>query len=388
MKTGRRESADRESSLFLVSSFSTGEDGWFHAESEWVLLQEDMNQAGHQQQEALAALRHYALKVHYIEDFGKVKKVYTDRGVFALKRIPPNAGMDFIRNVQKIYQRGYNRIVPIYPTGDGRYAVLENTRLYYLMPWLTNDPYNERDERHKQMFRELARMHGLTVKEMAVDPEEREDHYNRTVKEWEEEQQMIDELIVSCERKWYMSPYEMMFCLYYTDISQALKYSLKQFESWFEKAKEQEKVRAVVTHGKVSLKHFVYDDRGYGHFLNFENSKVAPPHFDLLPFLVTSARTYPIHCDDCVEWLYNYLRFFPLKEEEMLLMQSYFAYPGAALGSVRRFVEQRDKKSELEYVQDLQKQYWLLKNVEYMAMKMEEREKMKKEAAAQQTPPD
>ena len=96
------------------------------------------NQTSNQHADTEAVLRQYALQVEYIQDFGRVKKVYSDRGTFALKSISPHVGIDFIRNVQTLYQRGYNRIVPIYQTMDGRYAVLYHNKLYYLMPWLDN----------------------------------------------------------------------------------------------------------------------------------------------------------------------------------------------------------------------------------------------------------
>ena len=111
----------------------------------------------------------------------------------------------------------------------------------------------------------------------------------------------------------------------------------------------------MITHGKVSLKHFVSDERGYGYFINFENSNTAPPHFDLLPFLIKSARTYPVQCDDCVDWLYNYFRYFPLKEEELLLMQSYMAFPGSALELVKGYSDGKSHlSSELDNVTQLQ----------------------------------
>ncbi|RID82127.1 spore coat protein YsxE [Peribacillus asahii] len=337
--------------------------------------------------ETIAVLQQYALHIQYIEDFGRVKKIYSDRGVFALKSISPHVGIDFIRNVQTLYQRGYNRIVPIYQSKDGRYAVLHHNKLYYLMPWLESLESGERDVRHKQMFRELARMHSLSIKEIEVDKEDREAHYERTLQAWEAQQEFLDEWIVSCEKKWYMSPTEMMFCVYYNDISQALKYSIRKFKEWFEQTKEEEKVRTVVTHGKVSLKHFVSDNRGYGYFINFENSRVAPPHFDILPFLVRSMKTFPIQCNDCVDWLYNYIRYFPLKEDEMLLMQSYLAYPGSALDAVKNYVERKGNKTELDSVKELQRQYWFLKNVEYVVMKIEEIENQKKAAAKEEQSP-
>lgn len=350
------------------------------------LVNNNENQTSDQHADTEAVLRQYALQVEYIQDFGRVKKVYSDRGTFALKSISPHVGIDFIRNVKTLYQRGYNRIVPIYQTMDGRYAVLYQTKLYYLMPWLDNGDSSERDERQKQMFRELARMHSISVKEIDVDKEERKEHYERTLQSWEAQEQLLEEWIGKCERKWYMSPVEMMYCTYYSDFSQALKYSIKKFKEWFEKTKDEEKVRTVITHGKLSLKHFVNDQRGYGYFINFENSRVAPPHFDLLPFIARSSKTYPTQCDDCVTWLYHYLQYFSLKADEMLLLQSYLAYPGYALDTVKKYVEYRENKTELESVKELQRQYWLLKNVEYIVMQIEEIENQKKAAANEQSP--
>ncbi|RUQ27853.1 spore coat protein YsxE [Peribacillus cavernae] len=336
--------------------------------------------------EAEAILQYYSLHVNYVENYGKVKKIYSDKGVFALKTISPHAGMDFFRNIQHLYQRGYNRIVPIYPAVDGRYAVLDNGKLYYLMPWLLDKETEERDERHMRLFRELARMHALSVKEIPVNKENREEHYQQTTEQWKKQREFIEEFVHSCEKKWYMSPFELLFCMYFTDILQALKYAEKKLEEWYEKTKDDEKVRTVVTHGKLSIQHFIYDDRGYGHFINLEDSKIVPPHFDLLPFLVTSARTYPTQGDEYVNWLYNYLTYFPLREEEMLLFQSYLAYPGSSIQSVRNYFEKKGGKSELAYVSQLQRQYWLLKNIEYVVTKIEEMEQKKKEAAQDEQP--
>ena len=57
-------------------------------------------------------LQNYQLELEFYEDFGKVKKVYTNNGIFAVKTIKANGGFDFIKNVQTLYQNGYNRIPP------------------------------------------------------------------------------------------------------------------------------------------------------------------------------------------------------------------------------------------------------------------------------------
>ncbi|MFE8703426.1 spore coat protein YsxE [Cytobacillus sp. FJAT-54145] len=331
-------------------------------------------------------LKHYSIKPHFVENFGKVQRVYSDKGVYSLKKISPHHGTDFIRNIQYLFQRGYNRIVPVYPTIDGRYAVLHNQNLYYLMPWLPNEEKENRTERHEQLFRELARLHTLSVREVSINKEEKEEHYEHTIQTWEKETEFVDGFIEECERKWYMSPFELLFCLYYQDISQALQYSTRKFKEWYENTKENTKARAVITHGKISPEHFLYDDRGYAYFINFENSKEGSPLQDLLPFLSRYVNTLPKQCEECVTWIYNYFKYFPLKEDEMLLFLSYFAHPGPILRVLEQYHKSSNKnKNERKLVQSLQKQYWLLKNTEYIIMRIEEIEREKKaeaEAAA------
>jgi len=327
-------------------------------------------------------LKGYSLVPRFTEDLGRVQKVYTDKGVFALKKITPNQGGDFIKYIQTLYHKGYNRIVPIYPTQDGRYAVLHENELYYLMPWLANEEKENYFERHHQMFRELARLHTISASEVTITPEDRTDHYEKTLAEWEKEQEFHEGFMETCEHKEYMSPFELMFVLSYHDTSQALRYSMNKLKAWYEKTKDQEKARTVVVHGKISPEHFLYDDKGYGYFSNLERARRGSPIHDLLPFLSRTLKTYPKRSEECIEWIYTYLKYFPLKEEEMLLFQSYFAHPGAVIRSAVKYYKS-ERRSERKLIQHFQRHYWQLKNTEYVIMRLEEIEKQKADAKAQ-----
>lgn len=322
-------------------------------------------------------LTQYGITPHFIESLGKVQRVYSDKGVFALKRISPTHGTDFIRHIQYLYQKGYNRIIPIYPTLDGRYAIIHQNSLYYLMPWLSNEVKEDRNERHQHMFRELARLHTLSVREVAINQEEKHEHYENTLHEWEKENELLDGFLEQCESKWYMSPFELLFCLYYNDMSQSLRFSTNKFKDWYEKTKDDDKARVILSHGKLSTEHFIYDDRGYGYFANFEDSRQGSPMHDLLPFLARTLKTYPKKCDECVEWLYTYFKYFPLKEEELNLLLSYFAHPGLLLQIVEDYYKS-SKKNERKAIQRLQRSYWQLKNTEYIVMRIDEIERQKK----------
>nr|WP_295971465.1 spore coat protein YsxE [uncultured Bacillus sp.] len=327
-------------------------------------------------------LRSYQIEPRFVEQMGKVQKIYSNKGVYVLKKIDPHHGIDFIKYVQTLYQKGYNRIVPIYPTVDGRYAVLDNQELYYLMPWLPDEEKEGRSERQQQLFRELARLHSISAKEIKVNKEERTRHFERMITDLDQEEEFLLSLLEVCERKVYMSPFELMYCMYYHDFNQALFFSKKRLEEWYEKTKDQEKVRVVVVHGKLSSDHFLYDDRGYGYFINFEKATIGPPTHDLLPFLAKTLRNWPKQYEDLVEWLYTYYKYFPFKEEEMQLFLSYIAHPGAAIKTAERFYKEGYNRNELKAVQKLQRDYWQLKNTEYLVMRIDEIERQKKQEEA------
>ncbi|WP_018660944.1 spore coat protein YsxE [Heyndrickxia acidiproducens] len=321
------------------------------------------------QQDMKDLLKAYGLQANYMERYGKAYKIYADQGMFALKRISPQAGMDFIRQVQFLYQRGYNRIIPVYPALDGRYGVLYNGGLYYLMPWLPNEEKEDRGEKHQKMFRELARLHGLSAKEVTISKEKRQEHYDETAGSWDRQQEFLAEFLERCEKQVYMSPFELLYCTFYNEISQALGFAKKQLESWLEQSKETEKARTVIAHGKISTEHFLYDERGLGYFANFEQSRIAAPFYDLLPFLSRTLHTYPKRFDECVDWVRTYFSYFPLHEDEKHLFFSYLSHPGPIIQVVEDYYTGQ-KRHEVRSVAKLQEKYWLLKNTEYVVMQL------------------
>ncbi|MCM3765464.1 spore coat protein YsxE [Neobacillus niacini] len=327
-------------------------------------------------------LDHYQVEPHFVEDYGSIQKIYSNKGTFALKKIAPTTGTDFIRHVHYLYQKGYNRIVPIYPTMDGRYAVLHENNLYYLMPWMSNDSRGNR-QAHHQLFRELARLHTLSAKEITINKEERIEHYEKTIQQLDKHQEFLDGFIDVCEKKTYMSPFELLYCLYYNEINLALRFSKTKFEEWYEKTKDNEKARMVVVHGKVASDHFVYDERGYGYFINFENASYGSPIHDLLPYVSRALNTGPKRNDDVIDWIYHYYKYFPFKDDEKLLFYSYLAYPTQVIQIVEKYYRKKRPRNELKLVRQLQQRYFHLKNIEYVVSKMTEIENQRKAAEQQ-----
>ncbi|WP_394233126.1 spore coat protein YsxE [Niallia oryzisoli] len=333
---------------------------------------------------AIQILRSYRIEPYFVEEMGNIQKVYSNNGVYALKKINPQHGMDFIRHVQTLYQKGYNRIVPIYPTLDGRYAVLHENSLYYLMPWLSSEDKRDPFESQQQLFRELARLHSISAREIKVNKEERTAHYEKTKAELEQDEEFLDELLEACERKIYMSPFELTFCMYYHTAKQALFFSKQKLNEWYNETKDKEKARIVIVHGKMASDHFVFDEKGYGYFINFEESSIGAPTHDLLPFLARSLKGYLKQSEDIFEWLYTYFKYFPLKDDEMMLFLSYLAHPVNLLKTAQRYFHEGKNRNERKAVQKLQREFWYLKNSEYIVFRIDEIERQKKQAEAAQ----
>ena len=86
-----------------------------------------------------AILHAYQLDLQFYERIKSVYKVYTNLGVFVLKRVNHKVNYQFFHYYNQLLQKGYRRIVPIFSTNDGRQAVLYKDNYYYLMPWFDGD---------------------------------------------------------------------------------------------------------------------------------------------------------------------------------------------------------------------------------------------------------
>ncbi|MBM7648925.1 spore coat protein YsxE [Bacillus ectoiniformans] len=318
-----------------------------------------------------AVWQSYGLKPQHVEQNGRVQKLVTKQGTFALKRIPAAKGMNFIHGMQRLYQSGYHRLVPVYPALDGRYGVLDGGYIYYLMPWVEAGKHRENNELERKMLREAARIHTLSVREVESDPESRLEHYNRTKAQWESQEEQLEKYLLLAEKEVYMSPFQLMFCLYYRDLSQSFTYAKERLKDWKEETKEEKKTRVVHIHGHLAAEHFLMDASGGGYFINLEQSRPASPLHDLIPYFVRSFDTFPKKAETDLEHYRHYTEHFPLKKGEVSLLQSYLAYPGAMYQTIVSYFTDPTKYNEQRFTEKLQRQYWLLKNLEYFVVQLQ-----------------
>ncbi|MFD3449561.1 spore coat protein YsxE [Microbacteriaceae bacterium 4G12] len=316
-------------------------------------------------------LEMYRLRVDHLEEYGNVVKVHTSQGPYALKKLRSNRfeRNDFLQHIQFLSQKGFTQYAPVYHTSDGQYILTDENYSYYLMPWLdgTEQKGEENDHYHK-LFQALAVMHQKTLREENIAEETVQQHYDSLTEQWEKERDMMEQFIDQCEGRWYMSPFELQYCTYYHHVMRAHQFATKQLEEWHKVMEEKETTRIALIHGNVSMNHFLFDHQRNGYFISLENSQFSTPVQDLVQFYKTSFYTYPIARNDRYEWYQVYQKNFPFTPEEKKLMLAYLAYPQQFIKQVSRYTsaaETRSERDELNLVTSLQKNYWLVSNMEY-----------------------
>lgn len=327
-----------------------------------------------------SVLQEYGLTTQFIEPVSsRVWKVYSDYGVFALKKMKSVRGKHFTDQMVAIEEKGFHSFVPIYRTNGGEFfsGGVQTGDSYYLMPWLQFDQEEERDQKHAYLFRETARLHERTAQEIKVRREDIERHYEQTRKKWENEKVIYEQFVDRAEKEWYLSPFELQAVTYYSETISAVNFALERIKDWYEAAKEKGSSRVVITHGSLSIHHFLYNDAGTGYFTNFERASVGPPHNDLLGFYTRMFSGFPKACPECVDWFYAYTKAFPLHEAEISLFLSYMAYPAAVYKVLNRY-QTGKRRREKDECTHLLKAYWQMKNIEPFVMKIHQIEQEKK----------
>ncbi|MDA4896237.1 hypothetical protein PFZ55_56300, partial [Streptomyces sp. MS2A] len=89
-----------------------------------------------------------------------------------LKKLAASRNTRFTEQMIMLEEKGYRQFVPVYRNRTGEFLTQAGEDVCYLMPWLTLEREEERDQKHEYMFKEIALLHQRTEKELGVRREE------------------------------------------------------------------------------------------------------------------------------------------------------------------------------------------------------------------------
>lgn len=88
-----------------------------------------------------------------------------------------------------------------------------------------------------------------------------------------------NDLIAIIDNKEFMAPYEYVIARNIGKIYEALDFSQREIEVWYEEVKNEKKRRVVVLHNNLDLSHFIRNEESY--LISWNRAKIDNPIFDL-----------------------------------------------------------------------------------------------------------
>lgn len=319
------------------------------------------------QQQIGAVLFQYDLFPEKIEAIGKVKKVYTARGTFALKETMMNNEEQewFIHVHERLEIIGFHYVVPIIPTKYGDPVVRFNDKVFYVMPWYNDHKkFRYAVDQEEVIVEEIAKLHGLTERTQQYSEEVLKDSYDTLKKRWEFRKLEMERYAEQIEGNVYLSPFELTFLTHFQRSLHFVAEAEKHLTAWFEGVKEKKSFRSVLCHGRPSRKHVIFDKYGTAYFINFEKASLDTPVKDLALLFRHFFQAKPWDELDGRHWLQLYERHFALFDEEKHLFISYLAFPENIYQSVDAYKKKDGKKTEAQYVISLERKILTMNRIQ------------------------
>ncbi|OIJ10295.1 spore coat protein YsxE [Anaerobacillus arseniciselenatis] len=309
----------------------------------------------------------YDLYPEKIEQFGKVKKVVSRKGTFALKESTmTNEQANWFSHVMRRLEKlNYNKIIPIIPTKYGDLTISHQNKTYYLQPWFSEEAELREDKKELTLFKQLGKLHGLTVKPQEFSKETIENSYQDLIKRWEKRRLEMEYFAEEAERKAYISPFELTYLTHFSRMDMMANVAVNYLKEWRDQCLEKESYRACLCHGKLDRNHIFYHPNGYGYLLNFEKAVLDTPARDLA---ISFRRSFQYNLwseDQGSDWLATYEDSLLLEDEEKKLLASYLIYPEIIFHCIDHYRKRDGSITELQFVQVLEKRIITMSRVDH-----------------------
>ena len=130
-----------------------------------------------------------------------------------------------------------------------------------------------------------------------------------------------NDLIAIIDNKEFMAPYEYVIARNIGKIYEALDFSQREIEVWYEEVKNVKKRRVVVLHNNLDLSHFIRNEESY--LISWNRAKIDNPIFDLYKLYKKCGNDF-----DFNSLLSKYENKYPLLDHEKRFLFILMSMPG------------------------------------------------------------
>jgi len=323
-------------------------------------------------QELGPILYYYDLYPEKVEDYGKVKKIYTKRGDYALKQtnIDREQADWLVHVARRLMKLGYRNCVPLIPTKYGEYTITANNKTYYVMPWIYEGESKGNIPLERKLMKQMGTIHRLTVKSQAFIKETIDDSYQVLQQRWDSRRVELERFADGAEKRIYMSPFELSFLTHYQHLSAMITGAQQHVKAWYDACLEKEKYRSVLCHGKLSRRHVLLHETGEPLLFNFERASLDCPARDLASFYRHSLGYTLWDDEEMFRWQEIYEKELALFPEEKQLLAGYLHFPDAIIHSVISYIEKPANMTELMHVKRMEKRLIAMRKSQRLAQKL------------------
>lgn len=173
------------------------------------------------------------------------------------------------------------------------------------------------DQKILDMTSLIALLHVKTTHYKPIEEYDYQDIYETIKGNLEYLKKQYDETMDNIETEIFMSPSSYLLARNITSIYNVLKFCGDNIEKWYQKVKEEKKIRLVILHNNLSLDHFFNDK-----LISWNKAKIGPPIFDLYKFYKNTYEPFVWE-----EVMKKYLSCYSLKEEELELFYIMISMP-------------------------------------------------------------
>lgn len=170
-----------------------------------------------------------------------------------------------------------------------------------------------REQKALDMMYLLSLLHNKTTFYKDVDEDDYKEIYENTIKDIEYIYNYYTDIITIIEQSIYMSPSDYLLARNISKVFEAIMFSRREIDSWYEIVKNKRKKRIVTLHNNLDLDHLIHNEELY--LLSWDKSRQDMPLFDILDFYNRYALEFNFD-----ELLKIYESKYPLLEEERLLL--------------------------------------------------------------------
>ena len=235
-----------------------------------------------------------------------VRIIDTLSGTYAFKRKGSN-------NINNMYKYLKSRAFDYFP------ELIDENDKYEMYEYIeeVNQPW---EQKAIDIMYVLSLLHSKTTFYKEIDFDYYKEIYENINNKIEYLYNYYNDIIMLIEKEIYMSPANYLFARNVTKIYESLHFCKQNIEKWYEKVKDNKKMRVVTIHNNVCIDHFLKKDKPY--LISWNKNKIDMPIYDLLCFYKNHYLDF-----DFIELFHIYESRYTLLEEEKILLFVLIALP-------------------------------------------------------------